>query len=175
MPWRKGLTCFLEPLAAGAVAQGRDKRKLSAHCVSITADCDARTRSLIAVEKDGPACHTGTESPAFMINPVYGRAGNCSEVSACRDFTGAARGPQDRNAPGGFVHHPTSLRRALTKFSKKWARSAPRSSSRARADDKKETVYELADLAYHVHGADGAKWAFQSSDVHKELASRHVS
>ena len=42
-----------------------------------------------------------------------------------------------------------------------------------KADDKKETVYEIADLAYHVMVLM-IQMGISMEDIHKELASRHV-
>ena len=43
----------------------------------------------------------------------------------------------------------------------------------AKADDKKETVYEIADLAYHTLVLM-IQMGISLEDIHKELASRHV-
>ena len=43
----------------------------------------------------------------------------------------------------------------------------------AKAEDKKETVYEIADLAYHVMVLM-TEAGISLEDIHKELASRHV-
>ena len=43
----------------------------------------------------------------------------------------------------------------------------------AKAEDKKETVYEIADLAYHVMVLM-CQMGISVEDVHRELASRHV-
>ena len=42
-----------------------------------------------------------------------------------------------------------------------------------KANDKKETVYEIADLAYHVMVLM-VEMGISLEDVHRELASRHV-
>ena len=42
-----------------------------------------------------------------------------------------------------------------------------------KAEDKKETVYEIADLAYHVMVLM-VQAGISVEDVHRELASRHV-
>ena len=41
------------------------------------------------------------------------------------------------------------------------------------SDDKAETVYELADLAYHAMVLM-VQMGISLEDVHKELASRHI-
>ena len=43
----------------------------------------------------------------------------------------------------------------------------------AKADDKKETIYEIADLCYHVMVLM-VEMGISVEDIHKELASRHV-
>ena len=42
-----------------------------------------------------------------------------------------------------------------------------------KAEDKKETVYEIADLAYHVLVLM-VQMGITVEDVHRELASRHI-
>ena len=43
----------------------------------------------------------------------------------------------------------------------------------AKAEDKKETIYEIADLAYHVMVLM-TETGITLEDIHNELASRHV-
>ena len=43
----------------------------------------------------------------------------------------------------------------------------------AKSDDKKETIYEIADLAYHVMVLM-IQMGISVEDVHRELASRHI-
>ena len=43
----------------------------------------------------------------------------------------------------------------------------------AKAEDKKETIYEIADLAYHVMVLM-IETGIELPDIYKELASRHV-
>lgn len=42
-----------------------------------------------------------------------------------------------------------------------------------KAEDKRETVYEIADLAYHVMVLM-VEMGISLEDIHRELASRHV-
>ena len=56
----KGLTCFWSRSRQELWLKGETSGNYQ-HIVSITADCD-RDTLLIKVEKDGPACHLGTES-----------------------------------------------------------------------------------------------------------------
>ena len=43
----------------------------------------------------------------------------------------------------------------------------------AKSNDKRETVYEIADLAYHVMVLM-TQMGITVEDVHRELASRHI-
>ncbi len=93
--------------------------------VSITADCDADAL-VVEVVKAGPACHTGAESCFF--NEVY-VSPELKQFSwqGCTTSSRAAR-----PAPRRAAIPPTCLRKAKRRSSKRWARSAPRSSLRAK-------------------------------------------
>src|SRR5574344_2074191 len=56
----KGLTCFWSRSRQEQWLKGETSGNYQ-HIVSITADCDYDALT-IAVEKDGPACHLGTDS-----------------------------------------------------------------------------------------------------------------
>ena len=58
-----GLTCFWSRSRQELWTKGETSGNLQ-HIVSITADCDSDTLQVI-VKKDGPACHTGSESCFF--------------------------------------------------------------------------------------------------------------
>ena len=63
----KGLTCFWSRSRQKLWLKGETSGNYQ-HIVSITADCD-RDALLVLVEKDGPACHLGTDS--CFTAPVY--------------------------------------------------------------------------------------------------------
>ena len=56
----KGLTCFWSRSRRELWLKGETSGNYQ-HIVSITADCDGDAL-VVVVEKDGPACHTGTDS-----------------------------------------------------------------------------------------------------------------
>ncbi|MBR2099391.1 MAG: phosphoribosyl-AMP cyclohydrolase, partial [Firmicutes bacterium] len=56
----KGLTCFWSRSRQELWLKGETSGNYQ-HIVSITADCD-RDALVVMVEKDGPACHLGTDS-----------------------------------------------------------------------------------------------------------------
>ena len=77
----KGLTCFWSRSRRELWLKG-DTSGNYQHIVSITADCD-RDALVVEVQKDGPACHLGTDScfneviyqgeaaPAFQYQALY--------------------------------------------------------------------------------------------------------
>ena len=63
----KGLTCFWSRSRGELWLKGETSGNYQ-HIVSITADCDGDAL-VVKVEKDGPACHTGTDS--CFTHPVW--------------------------------------------------------------------------------------------------------
>ena len=63
----KGLTCFWSRSREELWLKGETSGNYQ-HIVSITADCD-RDALVVIVEKDGPACHLGTDS--CFNDPVW--------------------------------------------------------------------------------------------------------
>ena len=63
----KELTCFYSRSRDELWLKGETSGNYQ-HIVSITADCDKDALTVV-VEKEGPACHTGTES--CFTNPVF--------------------------------------------------------------------------------------------------------
>ena len=61
------LTCFYSRSRKELWLKGETSGNYQ-HIVSITADCDNDALTVV-VEKDGPACHTGTDS--CFTNPVF--------------------------------------------------------------------------------------------------------
>ncbi len=69
----KGLTCFWSRSRQKLWLKGETSGNYQ-HIVSITADCDADAL-VVMVEKDGPACHKGTDScfeyPVWQSEELY--------------------------------------------------------------------------------------------------------
>ncbi len=126
------------------------------HIVSITADCDGDAL-LVAVEKDGPACHLGTDS--CFTRPVWHSAER-GEFSRKRDM------PE-----GSYTSY--LFEKGLDKILKKVGEECTEVIIAAKAEDRRETVYELADLAYHLLVLM-VQAGIEPLDVQRELASRHV-
>ena len=136
------------------------------HIVSITADCD-KDALVVMVEPDGPACHTGEVS--CFHNPVFQ-----SEERQEFSLQGLAELLQGRKEQMPENSYTTYLfQKGLDKILKKVGEESTEVIIAAKAEDKRETVYEIADLAYHVMVLM-TEAGISVEDVHRELASRHV-
>ena len=136
------------------------------HIVSIATDCD-RDTLLILAEPDGPACHLGTES--CFEYPLW-------ESSSRGDFTlsglmGLLEGRKKDRPEGSYTTY--LFDKGLDKILKKVGEESTEVIIAAKAEDKKETVYEIADLAYHVMVLM-TQAGISLEEVRAELASRHV-
>lgn len=161
----KGCTCFWSRSRQTLWLKGETSGNYQ-HVVSITADCD-KDALVIKVEKDGPACHTGAESCFF--NPVYINEEK-SEFSL-RGLYDLLMGRKAEMPQGSYTTY--LFEKGLDKILKKVGEECTEVIIAAHAQDKKETVYEIADLAYHVLVLM-AQNGITVDDVQKELASRHV-
>ncbi|MBE6965391.1 MAG: bifunctional phosphoribosyl-AMP cyclohydrolase/phosphoribosyl-ATP diphosphatase HisIE [Ruminococcaceae bacterium] len=136
------------------------------HIVSITADCD-NDALVVRVNPDGPACHLGTES--CFENPVWAD----DEAS---DFTidGLMKMLEGRKRDLPEGSYTTYLfRKGLDKILKKVGEESTEVIIAAKAEDKAETIYEIADLAYHVMVLM-LQSGITLNEIRDELASRHV-
>ena len=161
----KGLTCFYSRSRRELWLKGETSGNYQ-HVVSIIADCD-RDALVVVVEKDGPACHTGTNS--CFTAPVFE-----SDELHSFSFEALAKLLEERkqNRPEGS--YTTYLfEKGIDKILKKVGEESTEVIIAAKADDKKETIYEIADLAYHVMVLM-TQMGISVEDVHRELASRHV-
>ena len=136
------------------------------HVVSITADCD-RDSLVVVAEPDGPACHLGTES--CFDYPVW----DSQELS---DFTaeglyGLLEGRKELMPEGSYTTY--LFQKGIDKILKKIGEESTEVIIAAKAEDKAETIYEIADLAYHVMVLM-VQQGISLKDISKELASRHV-
>lgn len=136
------------------------------HIISITADCDNDALA-VTVEPDGPACHTGSYS--CFTKPVF-QSEERSEFSyegLMELIRGRKTNPQD----GSYTTY--LFNKGLDKILKKVGEESTEVIIAAKAEDKKETVYEIADLAYHIMVLM-VETGISLDDIRDELASRHV-
>lgn len=162
---KKGLTCFFSRSRQQLWLKGETSGNYQ-HIVSITADCD-KDALVVVVEKDGPACHTGNESCFF--NPVY-QSRERSEFSL-QGLYDLLEDRKEMHPEGSYTSY--LFEKGIDKILKKVGEECTEVIIAGKADDKKETVYELADLAYHCMVLM-VQMGISVEDVHKELASRHI-
>ena len=161
----KGLTCFWSRSRQELWLKGETSGNYQ-HIVSITADCDGDAL-VVMVEKDGPACHKGTDS--CFTNPVW-------ESESLHEFSleGLYEMLVGRNQQRPEGSYTTYLfEKGIDKILKKVGEECTEVIIAGKADDKKETIYELADLAYHAMVLM-VQMGISVEDVHRELASRHI-
>ena len=161
----KQLTCFWSRSRQELWLKGETSGNYQ-HIVSITADCD-KDALVVMVEPDGPACHLGTKS--CFENPVFQ-----SEERHEFSYEGLMKLIEGRKTEKKEGSYTTYLfEKGLDKILKKVGEECTEVIIAAKAEDKKETIYEIADLAYHTMVLM-IEAGISLEDIHKELASRHV-
>lgn len=161
----KELTCFWSRSRNELWLKGETSGNYQ-HIVSITADCD-NDALVVLVEPDGPACHTGSYS--CFTKPVF-QSEERSEFSyegLMELIRGRKTNPQD----GSYTTY--LFNKGLDKILKKVGEESTEVIIAAKAEDKRETVYEIADLAYHIMVLM-VETEISLDDIRDELASRHV-
>ena len=162
---RRGLTCFYSRSRQKLWLKGETSGNYQ-HIVSITADCD-RDALTIVVKKDGPACHTGADS--CFHHPVY-QSDTYHEFS----MDGLYELMEDRKKKMPEGSYTTYLfQKGIDKILKKVGEESAEVIIAGKSGDKKDTIYELADLAYHAMVLM-VDMGISVDDVRSELASRHI-
>ncbi len=161
----KELTCFYSRSRRELWLKGETSGNYQ-HIVSITADCD-RDALVVQVQKDGPACHKGTEScfndevfvsetlPNFSMDNLYK----------------LLLGRKSEMPEGSYTTY--LFQKGMDKILKKVGEESTEVIIAAKANDKPETVYEIADLAYHLMVLM-VESGITVNDIRTELASRHI-
>ena len=160
-----GKTCFWSRSREELWLKGETSGNYQ-HIVSITADCD-NDALVVMVEKDGPACHTGSDS--CFTKPVW----NSEELHefSLEGLMDLIKGRKTEKKEGSYTTY--LFEKGLDKILKKVGEECTEVIIGAKSNDKKETIYEIADLAYHVMVLM-IEMGISLEDIHKELASRHV-
>ena len=161
----KELTCFYSRSRNELWLKGETSGNYQ-HIVSITADCD-RDALTVLVKKDGPACHKGTDS--CFTETLFE-----SESNSAFSMDGLYNLLKDRKETLPEGSYTTYLfQKGIDKILKKIGEECTEVIIASKADDKKETVYEVADLAYHIM-VMMVEMGISVDDIKKELASRHI-
>ncbi len=161
----KELTCFYSRSRQELWLKGETSGNYQ-HIVSITADCD-NDALVVLVDKEGPACHKGTDS--CFTNTVF-------ESDERHDFSAEIlfkliEGRKTEKKEGSYTTY--LFEKGIDKILKKVGEECTEVIIAGKADDKKETIYEIADLYYHIMVLM-IEMGISIEDILKELASRHV-
>ena len=162
----KGLTCFWSRSRQELWLKGETSGNVQ-HIVSITPDCDGDAL-LVKVEKDGPACHTGSDS-CFDREQLF-ESEDLHDFSLS-DLMKLIEGRKTDKKEGSYTTY--LFEKGLDKILKKVGEESTEVIIAAKAQDRAETVYEIADLAYHMMVLM-IEAGSSLEDIHRELASRHV-
>ncbi len=161
----KELTCFYSRSRQELWLKGETSNNYQ-HIVSITSDCD-NDALVVMVEPDGPACHLGTTS--CFNNEVF-QSENRHEFSY-QGLMDLIEGRKTDQKEGSYTTY--LFQKGLDKILKKIGEECTEVIIASKAEDRNETIYEIADLAYHVMVLM-IEQGISLEDIHKELASRHV-
>ena len=161
----KGLSCFWSRSRQELWLKGETSGNYQ-HIVSITADCDGDAL-VVMVEKDGPACHLGSDS--CFSQPVW-QSEDKQEFSL-QGLYDMLQGRKDNLPEGSYTTY--LFQKGIDKILKKVGEECTEVIIAAKADDRAETIYELADLAYHAMVLM-VQMGISVEDLHRELASRHI-
>ncbi len=162
---KEGRTCFWSRSRQELWRKGETSGNVQ-HIVSITADCD-RDALTVEVVKEGPACHLGTEScfsDFVYLNPAY----QSFSVDGLMEML---EGRKKEKPEGSYTTY--LFEKGLDKILKKVGEECTEVIIAAKAEDRDETIYEIADLTYHVMVLM-TEQGISLEDIRKELAKRHI-
>ena len=161
----KGLTCFYSRSRQELWLKGETSGNYQ-HIVSITADCDGDAL-VVVVEKDGPARHLGTDS-CFTKEVSKREEREEYSLDVLYDMLAERK---EKMPEGSYTTYLFS--KGVDKILKKVGEESTEVIIGAKSGDKAETIYEIADLTYHVMVLMN-EMGISLEEVRKELASRHI-
>ena len=162
----KKLTCFYSRSRQKLWLKGETSGNFQ-HILSITADCDYDALTVL-VKKDGPACHTGTDS---CFNDVIFENDEADAPFSLDALMELIRGRKTEKKEGSYTTY--LFEKGIDKILKKVGEESTEVIIAGKANDKKETIYEIADLTYHIM-VMMVEMGISLDEVKSELASRQV-
>lgn len=162
---KEGRTCFWSRSRQELWRKGETSGNIQ-HIIDITTDCD-RDALVVTVNKDGPACHLGTDS---CFNDKVYESGTSAPFSVEGLYT-LLQGRKATLPEGSYTTY--LFQKGLDKILKKVGEESTEVIIAGKAEDKPETIYEIADLMYHVMVLM-VELGISVEEVLSELASRHV-
>ena len=162
---RERRTCFWSRSRQELWRKGETSGNVQ-HIVDITADCD-RDALVVRVNKDGPACHLGTDS--CFNDKIF--VGEAAEPFSVKGLYALLEGRKADLPEGSYTTY--LFQKGIDKILKKVGEECTEVIIAGKAGDRRETIYEIGDLMYHVMVLM-VEMGISVDDVLAELASRHV-
>ena len=162
----EGRTCFWSRSRQELWRKGETSGNVQ-HIVDITADCD-RDALVVRVNKEGPACHLGTDS---CFNDKVFSSDREGEPFSVKGLYALLEGRKENLPEGSYTTY--LFQKGIDKILKKVGEECTEVIIAGKAGDKRETVYEIGDLMYHVMVLM-VEMGISVDEVLAELASRHV-
>jgi len=162
---REKRTCFWSRSRRELWRKGETSGNIQ-HIVSITADCD-KDALTVMVKKEGPACHLGTDS---CFNDLVWENDELQPFSLDA-LMRMLVGRKTEKKEGSYTTY--LFEKGIDKILKKVGEECTEVIIAGKANDKRETVYEIADLVYHIMVLM-IEMGISLDDIQTELASRHV-
>lgn len=162
----EGRTCFFSRSRQALWRKGETSGSVQ-HIRSIVADCD-RDALVVMVDKEGPACHLGENS--CFHNPLYIAEG-AGEAFSAEGLYALLQGRKAERPEGSYTTY--LFEKGVDKILKKVGEECTEVIIAGKSGDRAETIYEIADLMYHVMVLM-AELDISVEDIRRELASRHV-
>ncbi len=161
---KEGKTCFWSRSRQELWRKGATSGNTQ-QVVSIRTDCDKDTL-LIDVIKNGPACHTGSETCFFedIVAPE-------TEEFSYEGLYEMLVGRKVNKKEGSYTTY--LFEKGIDKILKKVGEECTEVIIGAKGGDKAETVYEIADLLYHIT-VMMIEMGITLDEVTAELAKRHI-
>lgn len=161
----EGKTCFWSRSRQELWRKGETSGNFQ-HIVNIKTDCD-KDALTIMVKKDGPACHLGTDS---CFNDLIFQNDSYSEFTL-ESLMELIKGRKTDKKDGSYTTY--LFEKGIDKILKKVGEESTEVIIAGKENNKNETIYEIADLTYHVMVLM-IEMGISLDDIHSELASRHV-
>jgi len=161
----KNLTCFYSRSRNCLWLKGETSGNYQ-HIVSMKYDCD-KDALCVEVIADGPACHLGNKS-CFDDYLYLSGEENPFSVEQLYELI---KGRKTERVEGSYTTY--LFEKGIDKILKKVGEECTEVIIAGKSGERKETVYEISDLMYHVLVLM-VEMGISTEEIISELASRHV-
>lgn len=161
---KEGYTCFFSRSRQELWRKGETSGNKQ-QIISIRTDCD-RDTLLVDVIKNGPACHTGSDS-CFFEEIVESEDESFSYENLYKMLVGRKVDKKE----GSYTTY--LFEKGIDKILKKVGEESTEVIIAAKGGDKSETIFEIADLLYHITVLM-IESGITIDEVTSELAKRHI-